>query len=486
MFALVQQLVAPVVVAWWAMGSLKRLPSTVNFPFLPLVLLSVSAPLQSWVFESQDVSPGVQAQVRLSTLVSGGFLLLWAVCVIISLLIARGELRIPRLSFYEKLVLLFLPLSVFSTLVGLVMDNSLDYIISDTYKFAFFSIIYLATVLAVRPKNAMSFSKALLQLILIVFLIGVTVQVVNTVINGPQRGGATGIVFFLLPYFLSVEASGGRDPVFHTSRWVRMLIIIAMLISVYLSFTRMYWLVSLFEILLCLIMVRKPIRTHASIAFTFTVILVGIVALMWISSSLLPSAYREIDFMRQARVQEFWAGFDEVSAGLTGERKPTHSLSEKTSEGHDVLEHMKENGDAINYLVGFGNGAEYRATTGNITSRVVSSKGPDFNHNIHNIFYGVLFRQGILGVLFVGLFFAALLYGLYKAWRRVQGASKIIVGAFLLGSWAYVINQLSIVGMFWDPLYVVGLAFIGQLIRFEVSNRVAGAATPAGNQVTSP
>ncbi len=144
---------------------------------------------------------------------------------------------------------------------------------------------------------------------------------------------------------------------------------------------------------------------------------------------------------------------------------------------------MKENATGLNYIVGFGNGAEYRALTGSITSRVVSSKGPDFNHNIHNILYSILFRQGVLGLVLVTSFFGLLLYTLYNNWRIAQGINKLLIGAFLLGSFAYILRQLSVFDMFWNPYFVVGLAFIGQIMRQEKSKRIQDKKSRATEKV---
>ena len=419
---------------------------------------------------------GTQDQVRIGGAVIGGVMLLWARHAVIGRLLTTGRIVVPRLYPYELIILLFFPLSILSTLVGLAMGNSADYIATDMYKFVFISVVYFAVVVAVRRETATDLYKALLQLALILTVFSVINQISIIGIEGEIRR-VTPIfgAYFVLPYFLMVEISKGRDPVFKTSRAVRVLIFLMLFLNIFLSFSRISWFVSAAEIILGLVLAKKLFQVQMSVLSSFTLVAGGLLLLGVTVSVLSPSTFEKVDSTWRLRAELLQNGWDQLSGVFDEQEKASYSLSQKTSEGHDVWSYMKENATGLNYIVGFGNGAEYRALTGSITSRVVSSKGPDFNHNIHNIhniLYSILFRQGVLGLVLVTSFFGLLLYTLYNNWRIAQGINKLLIGAFLLGSFAYILRQLSVFDMFWNPYFVVGLAFIGQIMRQEKSKRI--------------
>ena len=268
-------------IVWWASGRLKGLPSKARFPFLPLLITLIMTPVYFLALGGLTGGLGVQADVRLYNLIWGGLTLLWAGHVIVGEWLVKGQLSIPRLMLYEKLILLFLPASILYTLVGLAMNNSMDYIIGDMYKYVAFTAVYLATIIAVRPENAMNFLKALFQLLLILLIFNVIQQLAVIGLEGsPARSGATFATFFLLPYFLSVEASGGTDPVFRTSRVARMFLFGVMIVNIFLSFSRALWIGSVILIPLFLLMTRRGVKTHVFVVSTITGALMGVVMLI--------------------------------------------------------------------------------------------------------------------------------------------------------------------------------------------------------------
>ena len=467
-------------IVWWASGRLNRLPSKAHFPLLPLLLTLILTPVYFLALGGLTAKPlGVQEDVRLYNLIWGGLMLFWAGHVIVREWLVKGRLSIPRLRLYEKMILLFLPASVLYTLVGLAMNNSLDYVVTDMYKYVAFTAVYLATIIAVRPENAMNFLKALYQLLLILLIFNIVQQLAVIGLEGaPQRSGATFATFFLLPYFMSVEASGGTDPVFSTSRVARMFLFGVMIVNIFLSYSRALWVGAVLLIPLFLFMTRRRAKTQVFVTSTITGMLVVVVVLIMLSSALYPSAYKAVDDLRTSRIADFEVSLKLLPEILSGESKADRSLLQKTSEGMDAWKHMRKNASEMNYLLGFGNGAEYASETGVITSRVVSSKGAGFNHQIHGIFFAELFRHGFLGLAYVLTFFAALLFGLYGAWRSVRGTSKVMVGALVLGSLSFIVYQFSIVSIFLSPLYVVALALVGQLIRYETAKSTQKVVTP--------
>ena len=207
--------------------------------------------------EYSDSNPGRGVDYGRAVLVLGSHIIFSA------LLQDRGKL--PRLLLFEKVGILFLPMSILGALWGLAMGNDLAYIVSDTYKFAFFSIVFLATIMAVKPEKASRATSAILQLVLIGFAFELTSQLISLALEGPSRGLPIGTAFFLLPYLLAVEATGGHDPVFKTTRGLRALLLFAVFVSVLLSFSRSIWIASLLELVLVLPLVRNSVRIHMSV-----------------------------------------------------------------------------------------------------------------------------------------------------------------------------------------------------------------------------
>ena len=198
----------------WASRALKRSPSKSTFPILPLAIGPFLGTLLGYTMPYFSLS--TQTQIRVGALITGGLFLFWGSHIIFSALLQdRGKL--PRLLLFEKVGILFLPMSILGALWGLAMGNDLAYIVSDTYKFAFFSIVFLATIMAVKPEKASRATSAILQLVLIGFAFELTSQLISLALEGPSRGLPIGPAFFLLPYLLAVEATGGHDPVFKTN-----------------------------------------------------------------------------------------------------------------------------------------------------------------------------------------------------------------------------------------------------------------------------
>ena len=200
-----------------------------------------------------------------------------------------------------------------------------------------------------------------------------------------------------------------------------------------------------------------------------------------------PETYSKIEAFRDVRVNDFWQSLDEISLLTDDKETATRSFSQKLAEGRDATAYMQKQAPIFYYVLGMGNGAEYPALSGSITSRVTSNRGEDFNHQIHNLFYGVLFRLGIVGLLMVLLFLGALVYGLHNAWRNTQGPNKVIIGGLLLGSCGLIVRQFSITDMFWNPGYVIFLGLGAQLIRYEFAKRreITATAAPEGTQLRS-
>ena len=262
MFLTIMQILVLGVVGWWVLGRSKVQGSRDSSPLIPLALIIFLGTIQSWTLTPLLGDVGTQDQVRIGGAVIGGVMLLWAGHAVIGRLLTTGRIVVPRLYPYELIILLFFPLSILSTLVGLAMGNSADYIATDMYKFVFISVVYFAVVVAVRRETATDLYKALLQLALILTVFSVINQISIIGIEGEIRR-VTPIfgAYFVLPYFLMVEISKGRDPVFKTSRAVRALIFLMLFLNIFLSFSRISWFVSAAEIILGLVLARIHRRT---------------------------------------------------------------------------------------------------------------------------------------------------------------------------------------------------------------------------------
>ena len=402
--------------------------------------------------------------------------------MIFGLSILKGRWKLPKLLLYEKIILLFLPVAFIGVLIGVANSNDTFYILSDTYKYAFFGFVFMATLIAVRPENAMAFCRVVMQFVLLSFLLTVVFQFIGTALDGPQRSTPIGGAFIILPYFLAVEASGGNDPVFRTSKILRAGLIALILASVLLSFSRSVWTGALIEVILSLVLIRMTFRTHVSLLSTVTFVVACFLIIIPVLRVGAPDTLKRIDSFKESRVLDFTQSLQEISPVVSGEGKAKRSLSQKFSEGTDAVNHLRAEGSVFDYVVGMGNGAEYRSETGSITSKVVSSSGKDLNHQIHNAAFAAFFRQGLLGLSLLIAFFLTLIFGLYTASRRIDGPARVIVAGFFLGSCAFIVREMSLSGMFWSPIYVVLLALVGQLIRHELAKRRASKATTAGGE----
>jgi O-antigen ligase len=126
------------------------------------------------------------------------------------------------------------------------------------------------------------------------------------------------------------------------------------------------------------------------------------------------------------------------------------SIKVKLVEAESVVNELRKRGSFLNWLAGFGSGAQYNAN-----AKVELSTGlqryqqvygvSELTHHVHNFFAAALLRFGVLGAVILVVLLLRIWYDIRKLGIRLSGTSS---GTMLRTILAYFIVTLVVMNLF--------------------------------------
>jgi O-antigen ligase len=368
---------------------------------IPYVLIIVS--FLGWELIKRTpifISPTISQQaLRLHGLLSGSMLLIFAGILVIR--ICMMGRRSFKLYSFEKYLLFLLFIDFIALVVGLIRGNSPIFLIGDTYKFAVIPLAYFCTVQTLRAENVKRLFLFIILLETAVTLESFGVYAVRLSKGFYERAPEHSISLLAFVFFL-VLLSSRRE----LSRWKNLICFILVVIigiTAILSQARTLWAQMLLCPFILLLVERKSIVAASILKF-------AVYALMLLIplSLIFSDAYYNITESLNQRIRE-------TSAIFKSNRQfaPVLSADRRVVEVKATMNMYSELPNPADFLVGFGNGAEFYAPS----AALGMGSRPGYKHHIHNGYISIFFRMGILGLL-------AFLVFIFFTLRNINGAIR--------------------------------------------------------------
>jgi hypothetical protein len=402
--------------------------------------------------------------------------------------ITTKTLRLPRLMFYEKALLLFIPAGILAQFVGLIRGNDLKYLISDAYKWFLFPLFYVFLIFVLSAAGAErllgAFYKMNLGLIVTSCLF-----ILWTIILGDAKKVHVASIEIVLPLLLVANFSlegfraSALDLPFRRRTTVFLLMAMTVL-GVFFSQERSLWLTlvpGLFAAAI-LIAIRYPIRQILKIPLSSVISIVLLVLLIIgvnsIHSGFLGKAVEVAQGRAETGFKEIASDASQILPGKRGakevevvDKSRLGSFEWRVLEVVDGWNYMKAAGWWPKYVIGMGDGAQYKVIQGFETSAATEER-TGWNHTFHFTFMGVFFTKGAVGVIvlsnfLVGLFFAAFRSlksaGTSRAWALDELFASYFV-TFILVSFYYFVGG----NMIYDMPIIFYTVLFGMLLRVRL------------------
>jgi hypothetical protein len=433
--------------------------------------------------------------------------------------IMTKTLRLPRLIFYEKALLLFIPAGILAQLVGIIRGNALKYLISDAYKWFLFPLFYvfLSFVLsAARTERLLTgFYKLNLGLVTTSCLF-----ILWTIILGDIQkidvAGAEIVLPLLLVANFGLEGFRASTLGLPFRRRTTVFLLMAMtVLGGYFSQERALWLTFITGLIAAAIFVaaRHPFRQILKIPLSSVVSIVLLVLLVIGINSIHSGFLKIAVYVAQGRAE---TGFHEIvsdaprrllSKRITEPKIPTAppsgtkpqtpgtklkeveivdksrlgSLEWRVLEVVDSWNYMKSADWWPKYVIGMGDGAQYKVVQGFETS-AASDERTGWNHNFHFAFMGVFFTKGAMGLAVLFAFLAGLFFVSYRAIKpaqngRITGSSVVFPAYFvtLILAFLYYFGGGS---MLYDMPFIFYAAVFGILFREQRKRDASAPKSP--------
>lgn len=377
--------------------------------------------------------------------------------------ILKGNVRFKNRYFYEKILLFLFPLNIFTLLIGLVYSNNLHFLISDTYKLLIFPVTYFLTLKIINKENLKSWFKYVYGVFIILLLLYFSQQLFMIVGGNVQKigGGSTRYLIPLLLFQIIYYKRKGFLPTVN-KRILLFLLTIAFL-NLAFSFSRTEWVSTFGGLIVLFFLVDKVKLVRLGKYVLCGILIAGIVYFI------LPAGLKNKINIPISRISNR-VHMAKVELHNLGNLKTAQSsripdsFREKLAEGKDVIRHMHQKGSWLNYIIGFGNGAQYKAIYSK--GKQMRKMGLKLEHNIHNLFIAQFLRRGIIGVFTLFILFISILVAFWKKWRYLPlTEEKVLIGVFIVASSILFIRQLSTGSMYQNITYAVYLGVNSFLLR---------------------
>ena len=428
--------------------------------FIPYILVAVN--FLGWEVIKRTpvfVSPTISQQaLRIHGVVAGSMLLIFA-CILFARFCLAGR-RASRLYRFEKYLLALLAVDLMALLIGLIRRNALVFLIGDTYKFSVIPLAYFCTVQTLEAKDARKLFLFIVILETVVTLESFGVYMIRLAAGIYERAPEHGISLLAFIFFLTSLASGEKLSRRRRNAYSVLLVIIG--ITAILSRARTLWVQVILCPLILLLVERKAVKAMirpAAIAL----------ALLVISLLGFSAVYRNIARELRQRVAETLE-----LAKSSRQLAPVLSLDRRIVETKSALGRYAESPSFLNFIVGFGNGAEFYAPS----AALGMGSRPGYKHHIHNGYVSLFFRMGVVGLASFLLFALSALKSMYVFARhndeKMPGdyplISKVIF-VYLVATLVEFLTIYSFIGdIKWGVLLGIFRSAMPDTVRHENSN----------------
>ncbi|HEY76421.1 MAG TPA: hypothetical protein G4O00_09610 [Thermoflexia bacterium] len=357
----------------------------------------------------------------------------------------RGRLSLTRYDVWN--IMLPAVVGVLGFVVGWVRGNDLGYLLSDTYKLLVVSAAYFISLVNVRGEEEARLVFGVLialvafQQLLDVVLFGLRWRLAGKMVRVADQFWVNKLL--LLP-FLGV-ALGARLSKSQLMRYGSALVVT--MLSVFVSMYRTALIVG-GVLLLLAVPLRKCPRLVRN--------LVAIAILVLFISAFLISLLRAGGLGGQM-VWKLGKVFDAFRTRLESMGVTDTSMEVKLVEIQSVLREFRTNGTLLEWLGGFGAGAQYGASEVSRVSagflRWEQMFGPSGQvHHIHNFFFAALFRYGLTGILLLLVLFLQISIALSMWQKRVRGTPSWSIMRSILLYWVGTLLVLNLFPFFWGDV----------------------------------
>lgn len=379
--------------------SVKRELSSARF--IPYILIAVN--FVGWeiikrtsIFTSPTIS---QQALRLHGAIAGSMLLIFT-----SILFARFCLKGSgtfQLYNFEKYLFILLIVDLMAFMVGLAHQNAIIFLIGDTYKFAVMPLAYFCTAQTLKLKDAQKLFVFIIILETVVTLESFIFYIARLAMGIYERSPQHSISLLALIFFLIILTSKKR--LLLKKRFVYWILLLIIGITSMLSQARTLWV----QIILCpfiLLLIERKRLVAKSISKLAIYALILLIPLLLSFSNITHELGQRVTgtfaLIRAAR---------EISPILSADRR--------VSETKSTLNKFAESPNILNFLVGFGNGAEFYAPT----SALGMGSKPGYKHHIHNGYLSLFFRMGLVGLSAFLIFSFSTLKSIYLISKHGNG-----------------------------------------------------------------
>jgi hypothetical protein len=425
--------------------------------FAPYILVAVN--FLGWEVIKRTpvfISPTISQQaLRIHGVIAGSMLLIFA-CVLFARFCLAGK-KAFRLYRFEKYLLALLAVDFMALLIGLIRRNTPVFLIGDTYKFSVIPLAYFCTVQTLEARNARKLLLFIVILETAVTMESFGVYMVRLAAGIYERAPEHGISLLAFIFFLTSLASGEKLSRRTRNAYSVLLVIIG--ITAILSRARTLWVQVMLCPLILLLVERKAIKAMirpAAIALTLLVIsLLGFSAV-----------YRNIARELRQRVTETLE-LTKSSRQLT----PVLSLDRRVVETKSALSRYAESPNFLNFIVGFGNGAEFYAPS----AALGMGSRPGYKHHIHNGYVSLFFRMGVVGLASFLLFAFSALKSMYTSARHndgeMPGPMPKVIFVYLVATLVEFLTIYSFIGdIKWGVLLGIFRSTMPDTVKHENSD----------------
>ncbi len=431
------------------------------FVFSLLILSFSSRPFLKIIYEIPPVKNPGSIALRTQAIIFGIIFLILFFFLYKNLFL-KHRFKTVNLFLYERIIILLAFFNLIWLVVGVLMKNDPGYIVSDTYKFFIFPVVYFSIIKIIKNENIKNVLNTFYRIVIIVLIVSLGEQIFQLFSPGfleVGTAGATTVLPISLLFFFSTE---NKNIFWNFPKNKTLFLLILALSSIIFSLSRGEWVAASVGLTVAFIFIVFKKMLFFLIKSLPLIFITVIVILLLSTFTIEP--VDKITNQLKAKFIATKADVESTMDVLSSKKQATLSFDVKIAEGIDSLSHMKERGSFLNYIIGMGNGAQYKIQTTKST-RYISSKGEYFKHQIHNIFVAIFFRRGILGLSFVLLLFSVMMLTYFKAWSYCKDQRRIIFGATLITFLMILVKQLSVYSFFFNIYFIIFLGLIGVLLR---------------------
>lgn len=376
--------------------------------FLPYALITVNfvgweAIKRTQIFTSPTFS---QQALRVHGVIAGSVLFLFT-CILLARFCLGGK-RTFKLYQFEKYLFLLLFVDFIALVIGLVRRNAPIFLIGDTYKFLVIPLAYFCTTQTLEARDTKNFFLFMVVLETAVTLESFSVYTIRLAMGVYERTPEHAISLLAFIFFLVALTAEDRSSRRRRSVYSVALVLIG--VTAILSRARTLWV----QIFLCpfilLLVEKKTVVVKSTLRPAIFALVLLIPFLLFMGT-----VYHSVVNILGQRITE-----TVMLTRTTRQIAPALSNDRRVVEIKSAFGVYRESPNILNFMVGFGNGAEFYAPS----AALGMGSRPGYKHHIHNGYVSLFFRMGIVGLTSFLLFAFLTLKSMYVAAKhRIVGAN---------------------------------------------------------------